>query len=493
MIASYRSIKIATKWNTIGFLLVFASAFVLIVYKAIHVPITHDEFFTALKYPKLSVLEIIRYPDTTPNNHILNSILTKFSIALFGNEQFVVRLPNVLSFLIYGWASYRILNLILGKNSWFFIPGALLFVTSPYLLDFFGLARGYGMAAAFCLLSASFLLSGFLQKKAKHVFTALILSMLAAYASFTVLVFTLAITGFVFLYFFLSSLEQKKIRWIPFLTVITLCGLFFLLIIGPIQKMQSNDEFVSWTSNGFFEETMKPLVHHSLYYSHIFLTAEFISYFALVLFGVNVLYLLVKWIRIKAYKEIVYSPLFIGTFIVLLTAVVNIVQCKVLGTPNLNGRTALFFYPLFIFTVISSRELFEKIRFIWFKAGVSVIVTFFTAHHVIHTLRPHSVREWSYDANTFEVIEYLKEVNHSKLVSLHTTWFFNPSFSYYAETGKTPWILLFGYSSEIDPMTTANFYYIFESDYPQLEWNFEPVMRFEDRMLVKRRGLNFNK
>ena len=105
-------------------------------------PVTNDETPTAVAYYHYSIWQIMMFPEDEPNNHILNTILTKLCIGCFGNEQLVIRLPNLLAFLVYGWAIYRILKRVFAEDSLFFFPSALLFVSNPYLLGFFSLCRG---------------------------------------------------------------------------------------------------------------------------------------------------------------------------------------------------------------------------------------------------------------------------------------------------------------------------------------------------------------
>ena len=95
------------------------------------------------------------FPDNWPNNHILNTLLVKYSIALFGAHSWSVRLPNLLSFLLFAWAVYRIACLLNPRSFWLPVT-AVLFFANPYLLDFFGLSRGYGLSVALEMTAISF-------------------------------------------------------------------------------------------------------------------------------------------------------------------------------------------------------------------------------------------------------------------------------------------------------------------------------------------------
>lgn len=468
------------KINPIVFVLIYSLTFIYVLFKIIHVPITHDEVATVVHYNNFSAWEIMMYPDPLPNNHILNTLSAKFCIFLFGPEQWAIRLPNLLSFILFGIGVYRILKTVISKESMFFIPAALLFIASPYLLDFFGLCRGYGMSAALCTLSVSYVLSGFANSNNKNIWYGFIISILACYANFTLLVFWAAITILTWFYFY-SSYRIKQTKLLRHTLIIFLSSIAYLaLIAGPLYKMQSTDQFEFWTSTGFFNETIIPLVMSSKYDSRIFITTEFIAWFSVGVLALNAIYVFVQFKKSNYDIRTFSRPIAVATMIILFTAGINILQVWILDTPNLTGRTALFFYPLFITALISSYEMFKQGKFTGVKIGFSILMTALLLHHVIHTMKPYSVRGWAYDANTLKVLNYFEDHRENQETSLATNWMFIPSFRFYNETGKAPWLDLKKYNTEIDPNLDVHYYYVFAEDYPLLESKFEPVLKFEN-------------
>src|SRR5690606_10228180 len=97
--------------------------------------------------------------------HILNSILAKFCLLIFGQEVWAGRLPNVLSFLLYFWATYRFSLYIFKEKWWWVLASVSFFIFNPYLLDFFSLCRGYGLSICLMFYSVWILISGFQEKK----------------------------------------------------------------------------------------------------------------------------------------------------------------------------------------------------------------------------------------------------------------------------------------------------------------------------------------
>jgi len=90
--------------NRYALILAIGIITILLLYKAVHIPILKDEWETPVKYINHSVWDIMMYTSNSPNNHILNTLLVKLFVFVFGSrDQLILRLPNILSFLIYGW------------------------------------------------------------------------------------------------------------------------------------------------------------------------------------------------------------------------------------------------------------------------------------------------------------------------------------------------------------------------------------------------------
>jgi len=223
-------------FNLITFIILFELFFLLIIYKVFHVPVTHDEVLTATRYPGYGYWELMMYPEPWPNNHILNSLLAKFFVSIFGLHQWVVRLPNVLSFLLYSYAIFRINKTVLTTSSVWFIPASVLFLLNLYLLDFFGLSRGYGISCALCTLSVSFLISAFRDLKKGDGWIAFFAAMLASYANFTALVFWVAVSAMVWACFFIRFRKLGKNLVRPTILMVLFIAGYALLIANPIIK-----------------------------------------------------------------------------------------------------------------------------------------------------------------------------------------------------------------------------------------------------------------
>lgn len=468
--------------NSIGFWVIYLAAFVLVVYQVFTVPITHDETRTILyTAQKNGFWDIMMYPDAIPNNHILNTLLTKLSVTIFGVEQWSARLPSMLSFFVYAYAVYRILTRVLTKRSMIFLPAAALFVANPYFLDFFSVSRGYALGASFCLLSVSYFLQGYRDRTMKFVRYGLIAAITSVYASFTLIVFWLAVSV---LYFIFSLLNRKdRMKELLFLGIVNVG--FIGLIAVPLYKIQSTEQLVFWTSNGFYEETLISTLFNATANSRVFVDRYLLSYFVIAVGLLALIYSLRKLIA-QGWNESLKSPLVVITSILTTTILINIAQTWILRTPNLNGRTALFFFPMFVTLVISMREMIVLYSPKWLKILVTGLLWLIIIQHVSTTIRPHEIREWWYDRNNLKVINYIGANREGSDISLKTDWLFHPSFHFYENIEGYNWLKLDEYEKDISSNTDADYYYLFAKDYGVVKDSFEIVLNFEEAYLTRR-------
>lgn len=110
-----------------------------------------DEITPLLDYGHLSALEVIGTYLST-NNHLLNTLLVKLSVANFGEQEWAIRLPAV----IFGTATIPVLYWVarLVSSRWTSFAAALLLAVSYHHIFFSQNARGYSAYLFFSLLSS---------------------------------------------------------------------------------------------------------------------------------------------------------------------------------------------------------------------------------------------------------------------------------------------------------------------------------------------------
>jgi uncharacterized membrane protein len=165
-----------------GYIVFGLIAFCYIILRAIILGITYDEVWTINVFVQHSFMHILNYTPSDANNHIINTLLIKLFYA-FGNKSlFVARLPNVLAFAMYLYFGYKLtykyFSPLLGLSCF------LLLLLNPFLLDFFSIARGYGLSLSFLLASIYFTLNYFFDRNSLNVWKALVFAALAVLSNF---------------------------------------------------------------------------------------------------------------------------------------------------------------------------------------------------------------------------------------------------------------------------------------------------------------------
>lgn len=183
--------------------------FFLIIREAIFLPLTHDEYSTILvSYQPL--WDIITYKDPIPNNHILNTILLKCNIIIFGDHLFSNRLHNILSFI-----PYFVYSVLIARKFSTDIILSMMFVLmvnfQPFVLDFYSVTRGYGLSIAFQMASLYYALEYISNSQSKQFGLALLFGAIGVMANFTLLNFYLPLLGLLVLFSFKRNGNQKKI------------------------------------------------------------------------------------------------------------------------------------------------------------------------------------------------------------------------------------------------------------------------------------------
>ena len=144
-------------------LLVYLALFIYAFLRSYYLSFTHDESLSFSIFNDVATIST-----TTANNHILNTFLMWISSFILGNSEWALRLPNVLAFGVYLSACY--LLLIKDKSNWLLIIGSSLLLLNPFSIEFFALARGYGISLGCMMVSLYFLLNNCFHYTSFHEF-----------------------------------------------------------------------------------------------------------------------------------------------------------------------------------------------------------------------------------------------------------------------------------------------------------------------------------
>jgi hypothetical protein len=129
-------------WTTVA--LVFAANF----YRAATQSIVFDEAYTYEHFVNVPFARVFAPYSGIANNHLINTLLARLSVGLFGPSELSLRLPSLVGGLFYLLGAKELVALLFGPT----ILGLLCLLAltiNPLVMDFMSAARGYGMGLAF--------------------------------------------------------------------------------------------------------------------------------------------------------------------------------------------------------------------------------------------------------------------------------------------------------------------------------------------------------
>lgn len=481
------------------YLLILMIGFFFLFYisnRAVKLSMTHDESSTT------NVVDGTYYDVMfaknmfgTANNHILNSLLLKKSVAVFGWQEWSIRLPNLLCFIIYFIAVVLLMQGI-SQNNFIRLAGVLLFCTPHFIVDYFSLARGYGMAVAFEMMGLYFVIKYLQQRKAKHLALSFIMSALAVYANFTWLNMLLAQWVVVNIVLVLEKKEQPvaklavnivRINLIPILTAI----LLVLLIYKPIGYLSGNNEF-KWGSETWWASFQSFIVN--LHYTHssfivdydsrLLLLKLFVLAFVIAGATLFVQHLLFnRWKQVDSFSK--YS-LFTAVLILFVLTVSTIAQRHLLNTFYIDGRKALLYMPVLLVLVVALFNwLYSKYAGLA-KSFLSVTVAAAVLHFV-GIFNFYSCFEWWYDASSKMAYQSIANDKSDLPKTTAVNWLYWQSMEFYNKRVYRNNIPLLKKTNELADYDGINYVYVLGDEIRNIPPVFKPIKRYMwDRFLLKR-------
>jgi hypothetical protein len=416
----------------------------LIAAKAYHTSFTHDESFSYLHYIPESFMDILAFKDSYTNNHILNSMGMKYAEKLFGASEISLRLPNILLFIVYIIYSF----LIVKKNNAFLAVSIyILLLTNISLIDFFGLARGYGLSIGFMMMAIYYLIEALETNKNSSFVWFHLGALLATLSNFTLLNFYLA--GIVILYG-MRFLENTVFGKQPFsfkknYKINTLLILFSLAILyEPVRRVITFNKMDFGGKSSFVDDTLYSIFNSIFYTDYISPNLRFMLSILICIIMLSVLYLIINAI-IKKHVTFIKEnkSLIVVNALMILISLASIVQHYLFKTDYLSGRFSLFLIPLVILNVgFFFQYLFILSREKNILIGVCML-SFVSIGFFIRSFNPNSYGEWAYDSDTKQSLlqldnRYKHLPKHS--VSLVVSWSLEPTSNFYRLSKNMKWL-----------------------------------------------------
>jgi hypothetical protein len=477
--------------KSISSLLILLIGILIISYistKATISSFTHDESYSYTRYVHTSFMDILTYKIPFTNNHILNTLLMKFFESVFGSSELALRIPNIILlfvFLFYIFLFFKKDNEIIGLCMFVFM------CSNFYLMDFFGLARGYGLSIGFMSMSLYHLLQSFQANKNRNLLLFNIGAFLSVLSNFVLLYFYLAalvvynIYVLIIHFRFLENQNKKynflKINWINFISFVYTA----IVIYEPLRKIHKYKIIDFGGTDGFMKDTVTSLIYK--YFNNYIITPSEILYIKIVILIPVILsfFLIVKNLY-QAKKEFFENAkeLIIVNLILLIIPLETIVQHYLLNSNYLVERFALFLFPLFVLNIAFLIDYWLKIknRYRIFIFSVAIILALLSVTNFYKGMNLNYCADWGYDAETKNAVKELI-ADHNKVNSFNLktkigiNWLFEPAINFYRQTWDIDWLQVadrngltanddycYIFKTELDTLKHKNYTIIFSSD-----------------------------
>jgi len=423
-----------------------------VTYKAANSSFTHDESFSYTRYVHTGFMDIISYKNPYPNNHILNTLLMKYSEMIFGSSELALRIPNILLFIVYLFFTF----LFFKKNDPFIsISIFILMIANPYLIDFFCLARGYGLSIGFMIMSLYFLIKSVHTEKSKHLILFNTSALFAILSNFTLLYFyigSLIIYNLIKLldHFVFKTEANKKYNFIK-LNKINLIQFAIAVVIlyEPIRRVIKFKLIDFGGKSGFMHDTVASLINEYFYdvfnLRHLTFENNVLKIIVLLIVFGSLFIILKKIYQKNKDFFITQKSLIIVNLILLFITLETIIAHYFFKTDYIIIRFALFLFPLFILNLGFLLEYLLRLKYRKIILFITIILALSSAGNMLYNLNSYSYNEWTFDMETKnamkELIAYHKKNEPEKSnIKVGITWIFEPTMNYYKSTWKLDWL-----------------------------------------------------
>ncbi|WP_197456830.1 hypothetical protein [Cephaloticoccus primus] len=409
--------KIAIIYTVIG-LTFFSYALV----RAIKVGVTYDEVVTLQEFVPQSLHSILFKASPIANNHMLNTVVIKF-LFLSGNESlFWARVPGLVSLLMYIYFSYR---LLLNRLPHVYGVGCFaLLICNPFMLEFFSLARGYGMSFAFMMGALYFASQNIEDFSVSSLYKSLGFGAFSVLSIFSMVYFELALA----LTLNIAVLLKKDRRTLKqSLLHSFLVGIILLLVIAvPIFRLEKHRGLSYGGECGVYRDTLMSLARYSLGdFKPSSLAPLLLNSFLLIsVAGIGFSFFR-KW-------RAPMSGLFVG--VTILSVSLIILAHHLAGVKYPIDRVGLFLYPLMILSLCFC--LYSLGRWVSMSLLAVLVSAFFM--NFISRANFYKTTLWDFDAHTTQILEMInaKGQAEGQVMALEIESVFEKSVSYYIDRNR---------------------------------------------------------
>lgn len=341
--------------------------------RAALVPMVHDECATVAWYIRSGVWRPYQ-AHWDAGNHYLATGIGLLSARLFGGSPFALRAGDLLAYVLYAYATWRLGARFRSRTPRLCLQAALLLC--PYLLDFFSLFRGYGIEMAGWLFALDGLLRYARSKASRHLFQTLV-GLLVAGASIVALV---PVWALVLVLLVAVGWGARDTRWTQ-LTLWTLFGVVPLILASAIAfQLKARGLLYHGSTDGFFAVSVTSLCRYVLGSTAV-LTASIVC---LVLLALGMVAVQHAW-RASTWRD----PMVLIYLLLGCDVLARVMLAQVFGVNYPEDRAALHLVPLAVLAIALTADRLSMQHARWTWAATLLLIlparTLWTAN-LDHTL-----------------------------------------------------------------------------------------------------------
>ena len=337
-------------------LILFLVLWIYLIIRANTVFYIFDEIFTKWNY----IVRWNPFPNQgiiDANNHFLLSLLGGFFTRLFSSDaMLVVRLGSVLAFPVYFWSIYGLKKHF--RQKWNFYAFLIVLTTTSFLIEFFAMARGYGLALAFLMLALQQMLSYFHSDRKRALIGSLLGWLLAVYASLTLLPIALI----AIFYLLIFTLKRKFYLGILPISIAIIPFYYFITYSFALKDL---GKLYYGGSDGFFSVTVHSITKYLWFLHHNLLDI------ALVCIACFILFVTLKrfWERKNG-----FDPKLIFSFFLFIAIASILGQHWLLDVNYPADRTAIALIVFFFGGLFFALDLFSNTKWVGLiSIGLSLV------------------------------------------------------------------------------------------------------------------------
>lgn len=402
--------------------LVACALLAVIVYRAANLSFTHDE---ALSYGIAQGEELYR---DTANHHWLNTLLMGWSGEVFGQHEWALRLPNILAFVLYACAGMGVLHST--EKGWIRLIGAVLLFGNPFLIEYFALARGYGLSMGLGMAALYFLVNT--KRKGNQL---LLHHLLGTVCAALALGASLSMVNFFIMYVLLwgwivwrerGLFIGSRWHYAGMVTIALASAVPLWLAVQRLFLLRERNEL--YFGSGHLKGTFETLIDRSTQFDAL---KPILFYAFLTALGFALIYLLVRrrWNGKWMLLVLLLGGMFTG----------SIIERYVFDANYPHERAALYLIPLFaVFYFFLLEELAGKgprMKGIRWKIALTTAMLGCTAVNFVKTMPQGVTQTWDYEKHTKDAVLFIaSRCGNAAPCTLGNHWVFQPVLNYYIQS-----------------------------------------------------------